>query len=328
MVVKYWSFAGLLLTDWCNARCASCYLRCGPDRAEEMTSEQALGYWRELIEASPHGCRIHLSGGEPFGNYSRLIEIARRGLKDNLGPLQKIETNAFWATDQQIVRERLEALDEAGMQKICISTDPYHQQFVPIERVRLLVRLAEQSFGPQRVQVRWRDWLEHGFDTAELEEDRREELFRRYAACGRDRINGRAGERLSTHLQRKSIIELADKCCRQSLLRSRHVHIDAGGRVSPGTCAGIILGVLGEASVAEIWQQLEADHLAREIVGTLVQRGPVGLLDRAKATGYALKDGYAGKCHLCWDIRTHFARKGLYHKELAPLWWYTEESSA
>ena len=37
MPVKYWSFAGLMLTYWCNARCASCYLRCGPERGEEMT---------------------------------------------------------------------------------------------------------------------------------------------------------------------------------------------------------------------------------------------------------------------------------------------------
>ena len=30
MPVKHWTFAGLLLTYWCNARCASCYLCSSP----------------------------------------------------------------------------------------------------------------------------------------------------------------------------------------------------------------------------------------------------------------------------------------------------------
>jgi len=68
MPVKYWSFAGLMLTYWCNASCASCYLCCGPERVEEMSVDFALRLWGELIDACPHGCRIHLSGGEPFGD--------------------------------------------------------------------------------------------------------------------------------------------------------------------------------------------------------------------------------------------------------------------
>ena len=113
MPVKYWSFAGLMLTDWCNASCATCYLCCGPDGRAEMSVEFALDLWRQLIDACPHGCRIHLTGGEPFGRWERLIELCRRARDQGLGPLEKIETNAFWATDERIVRKRIAALDVA-----------------------------------------------------------------------------------------------------------------------------------------------------------------------------------------------------------------------
>ena len=322
MPVKYWSFAGLMLTYWCSGRCASCYLCCGPSRRDEMTADEAIGYWKGLVKASPHGCRIHLSGGEPFGDWPRLIDICRRVQAQRIGPPEKIETNAFWATDAETIRDRLAVLDAAGMRKLCISADPYHQQFVPIERCRLLARIAEEMLTRRRVQVRWRDWLSDGFDTGTLAEPDRRKLFAAYAADGRDRMNGRAAELLACVLQSKPAEELADNHCAEALLRSRHVHIDGAGRVMPGVCAGIVLGVVGDLSVAQLWRQLDDDHATRPIVGTLAAVGPVGLLDEAKASGYALKDGYAHKCHLCWSVRRHFVLKGLHGRELGPAWLY------
>lgn len=324
MPVKHWSFAGLMLTYWCNAACASCYLRCGPDRRGEgeMTADQALGYWRSLVEASPHGCRIHLSGGEPFGDWPRLIEICQRAAAEKLGPLEKVETNAFWATDEAVVRDRLAALDAAGLGKLVISADPYHQQFVPIERCRLAARLAEEVLGPTRVLVRWRDWLADGCDTADMDAPRRAELFARYASGGRDRLGGRAAEQIAPMLSSSPPASFADSSCREALLRSRHVHVDPAGRIMPGTCAGIVLATLGPASVTQAWQALAADHAGRPIVGTLATHGPVGLAEQAARAGFVPAPAYAGKCHLCWDVRRWLAAAGLHGQELGPAWMY------
>jgi len=367
MPVKHWGFAGLMLTYWCNASCASCYLACGPrekrgqergqepfdssataderdgagpprrekvpdpfsdDGTEEMSVEQALGYWAGLQAASPHGCRIHLSGGEPFGDWERLIAIARRAQREGLGPLEKVETNAYWATDEGLVRERLAALDAAGMGKLCISADPYHQQFVPIERCRLAARVAEELLGAERVQVRWRDWLAEGFDTGGLDAAARRELFAGSAACRRDRFNGRAADLLGDLGERKPMGEFADSPCAESLLRGRHVHIDGGGRVMPGTCAGIVLGRADRSSIAEIWRQLDADYAGRAVVGTLAAAGPVALLDAARAAGYRPRDSYASKCHLCWELRRSLAAAGGYEAELGPMRLYRRPQTA
>ena len=328
MPVKHWSFAGLMLTYWCNARCASCYLCCGPERAEEMSIDQALGIWRELIRACPHGCRIHLSGGEPFGNWPRLAELCRRAQREGLEPLEKVETNAFWATDRRVVEDRIRALDDAGMVKLSISTDPYHQQYVPIERARLAARTAERILRPERVQVRWRDWLADGFDTGHLAPSERLALFVRYAAGGRDRLNGRAAERLAVQLPAWPVESFAGKPCREALLRSRHVHVGPEGLITPGICAGLVVGRAGDRGegIAGIWQQLARDHADRAVLSVLARAGPFGLLDAARDSGFAPRPAYAGKCHLCWDVRKHFVAQGLHGDVLEPRWLYTDSA--
>jgi len=322
MPVKYWSSAGLLLSYWCNARCESCYLCCGVEHQQWMSVDFALTVWRQLVQASPHGCRVHLTGGEPFGNWPLLIELASRAKAEGLGPLQKVETNAFWATDDGLVRDRLVQLDRAGMEKLTISADPYHQQFVPIARCRLLAAVAEQVLGPQRVQVRWRDWLEEGFDTDSLSDCERRELLARYAAGGRDRLNGRAAELLANRLPQKPAASFADDSCRQQLLRCKHVHVGPEGLVMPGTCAGIVLGRIGPHGIGQIWHELDADHADRPVVGILSRSGPAGLMEAAHAEGYTPRAGYAGKCQMCWDVRRYLVEKGLHSDELAPRWIY------
>jgi hypothetical protein len=322
MPVKHWSFAGLLLTYWCNARCASCYLCCGPVHAGFMGVDEALTFWRGLIEASPHGCRIHLSGGEPFGDWPRLIDLCRRARAEGLGPLHKVETNAFWATDERVVRSGLRQLDEAGMQKLVIACDPYHQQFVPLARCRLAARAGEEVLGADRVQVRWRDWLRRGRDTSALDAAARADVFAGYARGGRDRWSGRAARQLAGRMQLKPVREVDDKPCAGALLRSRHVHVDCDGVVMPGTCSGIVLGQAGSEAIRDIWRRLNADHAQRTVVGTLAATGPKGLLELAESEGYVQRGGYAGKCHLCWDVRSFLAGRGLCREELGPAWLY------
>jgi len=322
MPVKYWSAAGLMLTYWCNARCASCHVRSGPQRGEWMDVEQGLTWWEQLISASPHGCRVHVTGGEPFGDWPRLISLCRGAHRAGLGPLQAVETNAFWATEERIVRDRLGALDAAGMGKLSISADPYHQQYVPIERCRLAARVGQEVLGADRVQVRWGRWLDAGCDTGELAAAQREDLFRRYVPRGRVRWAGRAVRLLAPAWLVKTVEELADMPCSEALLRSKHVHLDPSGLICPGTCVGIVLGHASAESIGGAWRRLAEDHADREVVGTLARCGPVGLLAAARRTGFVPAEAYAGKCHLCWELRTHLANRREAVGELGPGWVY------
>ena len=319
MPVKYWSSAGLMITDWCNASCAACYLNCHPGRPGQMSVEEGVRLWRELIEAGPLGCRVHVTGGEPFGRWPQLIAIVRQARREGLGPLEKVETNGYWACDEATIRDRLAALDDAGMKTLGIAADPYHQQFVPIETVRRLARLAGEQLGADRVDVRWRDWLAEGCDTDALDSQARVAMFEQYVLHGRDRMNGRAAQRLAPLVAGQKPNAFAGHPCRNALLRSKHVHLAPGGWIVPGTCAGLVLGCADEGmSVGDCWRQLDADHARRPIVGVLAEHGPVGLLEMARAAGFRDAPTYASKCHLCWSVRAHLFACGLHTDEIAP----------
>jgi hypothetical protein len=172
---------------------------------------------------------------------------------------------------------------------------------------------------PDRLQVRWRDWLADGADTGQMSEAERLALFTRYATDGRDRMNGRAAGMLAPGIADKPLAELADQPCREALLRCRQVHVGAGGWIMPGVCAGIIIGQADEEmSVGDCWRSLEVDHASRPVVGALASGGPGELLTVAMEAGFAPAERYAGKCHLCWSIRQHLHGQGLFPQELGP----------
>jgi hypothetical protein len=283
-----------------------------------MALEDAIDWWSQLRAASPHGCRVHLTGGEPFLDWPGLLALCRAAQREGLAPLEKVETSAYWAADPAIARDRIAALADAGMRMLVISADPYHQQFVPIEYARRLASTAVEILGEHRVRVRWRDWLRDGRDTASLDVDARRELLAAYAAGGRERWNGRAAELLAPLVEPKSPSELADENCGPALLRSRHVHVDGAGRVVPGTCAGIILGRLGAgATVASIWRGL-SEGATGPVLAALTRGGPVALAHLAGRVGFVPRPAYAGKCELCWHVRTFLSAAGGFEDELGP----------
>lgn len=284
-----------------------------------MAVEDGLAWWEGLVRASPHGCRIHIGGGEPFVRWEALIELCRRAQAAGLGPLEAVETNAFWAEEPALVADRLRQLDQAGMGRLTISADPYHQQFVPIERPRLAAEVAQRALGSQRVRVRWRDWLADGCDLVDATPQQREAVFARYLARRRDRMGGRAASQLARLVQLKPADVLADEVCAESLLRSRHVHVDGQGMICPGTCAGILLGrATTSASIADIWSDLERRHRTMEVIGPLATAGPVAILRQAEQLGYIRRAGYAGKCHLCYCVRRWLFENGYFTDRLGP----------
>lgn len=318
MPVKYWSKAGLCLTDWCNASCESCYMRCGPQRSTWMSPESAGEVWRQLSELCPHPCQVHLTGGEPFGRPELVLAVLTRGSAMGLAPAD-VETNAFWAEDDQTVVARLDALAVAGIRRLGVSADPYHQQFVPIDRPRRLVELARQRLGADRVHVRWQDWLDDGVDPTQTDEATWRQVVDEYARRGRDRLTGRGFDLSAPVEQMKPALEFDDNPCREVLLRGRGIHIGPDGSLWPATCVGISVGNVLARPVRQIWQNLHNDWAGHPIIGPLTQRGPVGLMETLGLTPADLPArGFASKCQLCFGVRTVLSNRGEFAEILAP----------
>ena len=319
---KLWKSAGLMLSYRCPSRCACCYVFSGPDVAEpatEMTVEMALDCWTAVRRMAGASGRVHLTGGEPFLDYDRLEQIMQAAQKAGLEGLEKIETNAYWCTDAQLVRQRLSRLKKLGLTRLQISTDVYHQQFVPFERVRLAARIALDLLGPQRVQIRWRDFFANPIMVGPMKENQRNKAFLNAMAKRPERLLGRAAEKLANLFPLRTYEEFTDINCKQNLLGARHVHIDGSGNVFPGTCIGIVVGKVvsdSKHTLDRLWQQF--DYRQHPIMSVLIEKGPTGLINLAQQKSYQPKPGYAHKCHLCYDIRRFLYQKNAYSGYLGP----------
>ena len=304
---KLWRSAGLMLTYKCNCVCEFCYYNCCPEKGGLMPVDTAISAWQSLKILAGDNAKIHFTGGEPFLYWDHLQEILEQAQKQNLGKVDLVETNGFWATSEKIVTQRLTRLDELGMNRFKISTDLFHQQYVDIEPVRRLAEIATGILGSERVLVRWQKYLENPTDMKSLSPA---ELEQQYINAIKDypcRFTGRAGGKLAELVASKSIESLAATNCKSDFLGAKGVHIDPFGNVFSGICSGIIVGNVNVGAVREpplledIWRQF--DPRSSGLINTLFNKGPYGLLARAEELGYKRVKFYAGKCHLCTSIR-------------------------
>lgn len=306
---KLWRSAGLLLTYRCTAACEFCYYHCSPEKGGLMPVGTCLAAWRSLKNLAGEAAKVHLTGGEPFLYWDHLVEILGEGKRQNLGPVDLVETNGSWATSETLVRDHLRILLDLDVHRLKISVDPFHQQYVDIDRVHLLAAVAKELFGAERILVRWEEYLAGkgaGWQRqAELADGECVTAYHDHPF----RFTGRAGGRLANLLASKPAESFADANCLSDFLGAKGVHIDPYGNVFSGTCSGIILGNVNDKPLEEIWRQF--DPLAEGLIGTLCQKGPYGLLEGAESRGYRQLDAYADKCHLCTRIRQFLFENGM-----------------
>ncbi len=318
---KLWRSAGLMLTYQCNCACEFCYYNCSPQKGGLMPISLLVNTWSSLRDLAGDHARIHLTGGEPFLHWDHLIACLKAAQARNLGRVDMIETNGFWARDESLIRTRLRLLDELGMNRLKISCDPFHQEFVDIALVRRLVQVSRDVLGGQRVLVRWEDYLDHPVPMKGLSKGERVGQYLQSTRTYPCRLTGRAANTIAENLPGKTIPELSGTHCMRGYLGAKGIHIDPYGNVFSGTCSGIIVGNVTEQSLEDMW--LQFDPRRPSLIGTLMQAGPCGLLPEARAVGYQQRDSYAGKCHVCCDIRAFMFRHKLLDKTIGPEECYT-----
>ncbi|MHC4727076.1 MAG: radical SAM protein [Planctomycetota bacterium] len=313
---KLWRSAGLLLTYKCNCVCEFCYYNCNPDKMGLMSVDTAISAWQSLKILAGNSAKIHITGGEPFLYWEKLQEILEEAQNQNLGKVDLIETNGFWATSEKVIRQRLKRLDELGMNRFKVSTDPFHQEYVDVELIRRLAGIAAEILGSERVLVRWQEYLDDPVEIKDLSSTERE---KKYISAINDypcRFTGRAAGKLAELEASKPVEKLASVNCKSDLLGAKGVHIDPFGNVFSGTCSGITFGNVKQTKLEDIWKQFHPTQI--EFINTLFNFGPYGLLEQAGRVGYKKAKVYAGKCHLCTSIRQFFFDNGLEKSTVGP----------
>ena len=287
-----------------------------------MPVRDALTYWHSMESMGGPRAKIHLTGGEAFSNWSRLLETLQSAYSEGL-IAHELETNASWCIDSRLAEQRCEELAQLDLGRLVVSCDIYHQQFVPFDRVRLLVETAHKVLGLERVRIRWRDFFADPVDISGLSEQECQGFFRQAYSQHRERLTGRAARMIAPLLDLHPAETFAEENCSKPLFASRGVHIDPAGNVLPGVCSGLVLGNARDKPLERIWSDL-ADT-KDEILLTLGESGPYGLLGIAENMGYQrLEGGYAGKCHLCTEVRCFLSRSGRFEPTIGPARCYRE----
>lgn len=314
--LKLWRYTGLMLTYRCSAACAFCYYCCDPEKDALMSVDTAMASWEGLIRLAGDTARVHLTGGEPFLVFDRLAAIVQQTHKRGLKGLEYIETNGSWAADDNDIREKLMFLDAHGMEKLKISCDPFHLEYVPAENILRLKSVAEKILGKSRVMVRWEQYLQNPVSFAGISESEKHKIYRKALKDDPCRLTGRAAFKLGDLLEQKPASHFMGCNCAESFLGAKGVHIDPYGNVFCGQCSGMCVGNINHAPLDTLWREFDPEQM--DFWKILFAGGPCGLLDLAQKEGYAQRPGFATKCHICTELRRFCFDKKLFWPIISP----------
>ncbi len=324
---------GVMLSYRCQCGCRHCVYACGPRWKDWMSQDQLENLLQGISKTWQNPRGLHLAGGEAFLHFELLLFGIEKCRQLGL-PVEYVETNAGWCLDEETGREKFLLLREAGLKRLLISASPFHAETVPLKRTLAAIRAAESVFGPGNVIVYMMQFVDL---IARFETERPVPLstwIKVYGREGAGRLfwqgyalipGGRAGIELgSLAPQRHPPEAFAGQNCSREILLSRHCHFDPYGNYIPLFCGGLSLGKVEDLPrfVAHF------DARQRPLVRILIEEGPYGLYLLARKD-FGLKDlhrRYAGKCHLCTEVRKFLVQRADF-EELHPIAFYENLSS-
>ena len=124
------STLGVVVTYNCPIECSHCMYECSSLRKEELDLTLFENILEDIVKNQQFKI-ISLTGGEPFGNLEYLSKILEKIKRAGL--LSGIITNGYWAESLKEAVETLKELPEIDF--LSISTDTFHQEFVPIRNI-------------------------------------------------------------------------------------------------------------------------------------------------------------------------------------------------
>jgi hypothetical protein len=288
------------ITYRCSAACAHCIFGSSPKKGGLMPIADARMYLEEIKRMGFTGSDVIITGGEALLFYDTVLGILRAAAELGMSPIRSLQSNAFWCKSDDLVRQRMVALHEAGLKGIFFSCDPLHQKFVPVENVRRGVRIASEVFGANNVSVSGKNFLENPSEMTV------EEYMR--VRGGPPVMVARAARELARFFPKIALSEICKMNCRGGNhdldpTSVWQINIDAYGWVSSWVCSGIALGNAKETPLSEIVPRSIDQH--HPMIGAIMERGPAAMLEMAAKHGFQPASEYVSKCHLCWDIRVN-----------------------
>jgi len=265
------------------------------------------------------GCNsVHIGGGEPLLKPDKILDILDAAQRSNID-IEYIETNASWYKDEASAMTVLKELKDHGVHTLLISIDPYHNEYIPFWKVKALIQACSKA------KMNVFPWLMEFWDDIDAMDDHSPHSLDEYSrSYGRDyslkllkrygiNMKGRALKSYNPIMKRQSFEQILNDSKPCKLLSGiYHFHADLYGSFIPQSCPGFSIPLRELVHGADpdkyrVFKSLETSGI-RDFVELAI-----------KEYEYKPKAEYAGKCDLCYDIRSYLVLElGLDLPDLKP----------
>lgn len=142
-----------VVTYACTGRCKHCsegdHKSCGthidPAVAADAVKKIASRYAIKTVMTF---------GGEPLLYPDAVYEVMKAAKELDI-PKRQVITNGYFTKDEARIRDVAVRLAEVGVNDLLLSADAFHQEYIPIEPVKLFATEAKNAGVPVRIQPAW-----------------------------------------------------------------------------------------------------------------------------------------------------------------------------
>lgn len=141
----------LIPSDQCNITCRHCAPQCGPKLKKVWDVSLLKQCISDAAKIENLHKSVHFAGGEPFLYFQQMLELCKHARTN--GFVSSIVTNGFWSRNEGRAKAMFASLVEAGLYRIELSTDIFHQEHLPMPVIRKAIALLKSLGIPVTLRV-------------------------------------------------------------------------------------------------------------------------------------------------------------------------------
>jgi len=307
MYNKYIDLARIefFVTNKCSSKCKHCSVQNKKETKNHIEERIAIGVVEKLSRKFNINSVLTF-GGEPLLFPNIVYAIHRKATEVQI-PVRQVITNGYWSKDTKKIEEITHKLAEAGVNKILISVDAFHQEYIPLELVK---KSANFLLKAGISDVKWSPcWVVSKEDDNKYNMATRlilKELEDIPIQVGSGNIvypEGAAIENLKDYLPYKKNIskgQCGSEPYTEPLNLIKSISIEPNGDVV--LCRDFRIGNAHEKDILEIMKSY--DPYEKLYMKTILEEGIQGLIKIVESKGNKVNvEEFYSICHLCTYLR-------------------------
>ena len=173
-----------VVTYACTGRCKHCsegdHTSCGTHIDPQVAADAV-----RKIAAEYDIKTVMTFGGEPL-LYPETVFAVMKTATELAIPRRQLITNGFFSKNKDRIREVVHRLAECGVNDLRLSADIFHQEYIPLEPVKLFAEEAKKAGIPIKIQPAWLV----GREDDNVYNNQTKEIISKFAALGIGEADG------------------------------------------------------------------------------------------------------------------------------------------